>query len=524
MNAKVEKTNKLRLINSVGTVKTDSLNSGNRSVHPTLAYLIAALVFLSLAQFADAATKYVRPVPGGPYGAGDGSSYIDAFSGFSKVAINPGDTLFVCGSFTALDSRQSWVLYDISPAASGSASSPTIIDGDCSSMGDRARAVIDASNRQYGIYVYQPASHIHLKNIEVYGVQAPPGQNTFPLRLCTLGAGNECSFIVVENMVIRDPRDPGGSNEATGIWGACNDCVIRNNKVFNIPSDGIWLSSAKRTVIQSNHIYNVATSGRVTGDNIQLTNADDLVLEGNVLDHSNTDAKQALVIHSGSRVRVSGNTMTMSTARDQTSGSSKVLQIEAPGATVEANYIVGGWGGMWVAGGGTKIRNNVLTGSYGIHVSAADNTDYDFFNNLIDCRGLPGAIGFENSGSGYVRNLVNNIFVRCDFAVRKGGVGTLNFKTNLMFQNGDNDVWFSMEGSNLTADPLFTNASGEFTRPVDYLPTGTSPVVNSGTTVAFTRDFLGKEADSAIDIGPFQVTKADAPSTIPSILNFRIVP
>lgn len=490
-----------------------------RRINLTLVYMILAGLLSTLSLSTNAATKYVRPVSGGPYGSGDGSSYNDAFSGFSKVMISSGDTLYVCGSFTSLDARQSWVLYEISPSVSGIAGSPTIIDGDCSSRGDRSRATINAASRQYGIYVLQPASHIHLRNLEVYGVQAPVGQNTFPVRLCTAGTGNQCSFIVLDNMRIHDPVDPGGLNEATGVWGACDDCLIQNNEIFNIPSDGIWLSSAKRTVIRSNHIYNVATSGRNTGDNIQLQGADDLILEGNTLDHSSSEAKQVLVIHSGSRIRVSGNTMIMSTARDQASGNSKVLQIQSPGAIVDANYIVGGWGGLWVAGGGTKISNNILTGAYGIHVSAYDVSDYDFYNNLVDCRGLPGAIGFENSGSGYVRNLVNNIFVRCGYAVRKGGVGTLNFTSNLMHQNIDNDTWFSMNGSNRIADPLFTNMTGSYSRPSDYITSVTSPVVDSGTPVPFTRDFLGKEPDSAIDIGPFQID-----SSVPAVSNFRIIP
>jgi hypothetical protein len=479
-------------------------------------------IFLFLFVFpcleALAATKYVRPVSGGPYGQANGTSYKDAFAGFAKVLINSGDTLIVCGTFTSADAEKSWVLYDI--AESGSATNPTIIDGDCSSQGDLPRAALNANGMQFGVYILGPASHINIRNLEIYGVDTSTGSNRFLFRLCTITEGSSCKNITVSNLLLHDAIDPGGANEANGIWGICDECIIEKNEIYNISSDGIWLGSAKGTVIRDNHIHHVATNGRVTGDCVQLSNADNLYMHDNVLDHSNTDAKQALMIHSGTGIRVAKNKMMMSNARDQTDGVSKTLNIEAPGAIVEGNYITGGWAGLWVVGGGTQVRNNIISGAYGYQVAIGDGSTYDFYNNVVDCKDLSNAIGFNNSGTGYTRSVKNNIFTRCSVAIQKGGTGTLNFDNNLLYQNLKDTLWFTMSGTNLVADPMFSNQNGTYSSPADYSLKVGSPAINAGANIGLSVDYLEKPRDSQPDIGAFEYS--DSQTVIPSIKNLII--
>jgi hypothetical protein len=84
------------------------------------ALCLTAIVLMSCASAADAANWYVRP-DGTAYGTGSGTSWTNAFSGFSAIAwasVSPGDTIWVAGG----THRQSLV-----PGKSGTSASPIAI-------------------------------------------------------------------------------------------------------------------------------------------------------------------------------------------------------------------------------------------------------------------------------------------------------------------------------------------------------------------------------------------------------------
>jgi Concanavalin A-like lectin/glucanases superfamily/Right handed beta helix region len=91
-------------------------------------YIIGMLAFVWMAGACFGATWYVRP-DDGAYGNEDGTSYNDAFDGFSDIVwgsggVEAGDTLYICG--THLSDK-------MAVGASGSSGSPITIRGDYAS-------------------------------------------------------------------------------------------------------------------------------------------------------------------------------------------------------------------------------------------------------------------------------------------------------------------------------------------------------------------------------------------------------
>lgn len=469
------------------------------------AVCLAQILFMSTSVPAEAATSYVRPSANGPYGSGDGSSYAEAFSGFGAVSVSSGDTLKVCGSFTSADASTHNILLKF--GESGTSGDPTVIDGDCSADGDLAQATLDASGLQFGIYIWNGSSYITVKNIELFGVNSEPRYNRFLLRLGSTSGGDAVSNIIVSNMRIHDVVHLSDTTEANGIWGACNDCTIEENEIYNIPSDGIWLGQAENTEIINNYVHDVATSGMATGDCVQIANAPNAVVQGNVLDHSNTDAKQALIVQIGStNVQVKQNQLIMSTARDQTQDASKTAFILSDGVVVSGNYITGGAYGMQVGGNNVEISNNVIANTYVASVLAGDNNNAQYwYNNTVHCSGQSSS-GFVLSGINYRRTLKNNIIVGCDIPVlRLGTPSEFVFENNLLFNNAQNVRHFTMSDNNINGDPNFENISGAYSSPVDYIPSFGSLAIDAGVDVGLTTDFRDARIVNNPDIGAFEV-------------------
>lgn len=505
-----------RVLVYLSIFRKDHSNCNSRSVlRQVISVVCLALIFFTATSvLADATIRYVRPSAGGPYGTGDGSSYSNAFSGFRAVSVRSGDTLKVCGSFTSSDASTDYFL--LSFGVSGSLGSPTTIDGDCSAEGDFAQAVLNASGRMFGIYIEPSSSNITVKNIDLFGVDSEPLYNRCLLRLGSTGDQQEVSNITVSNMRIHDVIHLSDATEANGIWGACNDCLIEENEIYNIPSDGIWLGRAARTTIRNNHIHDVATSGLVTGDCAQIANAPNVLIQGNVLDHSKTDAKNSLIVHTGSpNALITQNHILMGTSKDQTKNTSMSANIQSDGATISGNYISGGWTALAVSGNNIQINTNVITKAYGNNVLAADNgSGQYFYNNTIDCGNVSGATGVNLSGAGYGRTFKNNIIVRCSVGLAKGGSAIeFVFENNLLFDNADNDLYFAMNDKNISADPLFENSSGTYSNPMDYYLRSDSPSVDSGALVGLKGDYKGAAILNTPDIGAFEMrSRIQAPT------------
>ncbi len=153
--------------------------------------------------------------------------------------------------------------------------------------------------------------------------------NRFLVRLGN-GAGEEATDIHLIDLVLHSPVDPGGASEANAIWGYCADCTFDRLSIYDIPSDGLWLANVGHFTLRDSRCERVATSGRNTGDCVQLGGtATGLTVQRNILDHSSTEAKNAFIdlTMGGSGGVVEDNDFLMSTAGDQ-STTSKALSLD----------------------------------------------------------------------------------------------------------------------------------------------------------------------------------------------------
>lgn len=277
--------------------------------------------------------------------------------------------------------------------------------------GSGSRAIIRGAGQQFGLYLRGAVSHITLSNLEVFGVDSGIG-NRFLVRLGN-GPGEEASDIHLIDLVLHDPVDPGGTSEADAIWGYCADCTFDRVQIYDIPSDGIWLANVGHFTLRDSRCERVATSGRNTGDCVQLGGtATGLTVQRNVLDHSSTEAKQALMDSTvgASFVLVEDNRFMMGLDGAQTTISKAVLLAPTSNLILRRNTFAGGDWNLGYSGSG-EIYDNVFSGSRssawvvtgtGQHVHAYRNRFVGAGGVAVNASGGPGVVRLtENSISGY---------------------------------------------------------------------------------------------------------------------------
>lgn len=81
-------------------------------------------------------------------------------------------------------------------------------------------------------------------------------------------------------------------------------------------------------------------------------------------------------------------------------------------------------------------------------------------------------------------------------------------------------VGFVFDPNSKIADPLFTNASGNFSAVTDFQLQPSSPAINAGTDVGLTEDYAGNPIVGVPDIGAYEYQGSDVtPPSIPSGLS-----
>lgn len=313
--------------------------------------------------------------------------------------------------------------------------------------GSGPRPIIDGNGQQFGIYLRGAVSHITVHGLEVRGVNAGVG-NRFLVRLGN-GPGEEANDVILSDMVIHSPIDPGGANEANGIWGYCANCTLDHVQIYNIPSDGIWLANVGNFIMRDCYIHHVATSGRNTGDCVQLGGtASTITVKNNILDHSSTEAKQCLgdFTLGGNGGVVEDNTIIMSTSGDQ-SVTSKALTLSVDNLVIRRNIVRGGDWVLSYSGNG-EIYDNEFSDARSVlwQFSGADKRVHAFRNKFIASTG--GVIGLNASNNLSEIRLTDNVWRNLQVAIQRGGTVRILDQCNTFWANVGHAVGTVLDSSN----------------------------------------------------------------------------
>lgn len=494
-------------------------------------------VALTVPAWGAGETLYVRPADA-EYGAENGTSYATAYDGFGDVtwagtdtagAVDPGDTLLVCGTFGASSADGGAATMLTVSQAGTSLSALVTIDGDCSSQGDLAKAVINpnyATSILRGIHtpgatgIYHSIKNIELRNFDGSTISRP----------LSLGTANtesgDAKYITVDNVDVYSTRATTLADAENGkcIWGAGSDITIKNGIIEGCADDGIWIVGA-RAIVENMDIADVSreTTG---GDCAQLTGATTGPSTGSSVilsdcDHSAKDSKQCWVFGTASDdpVRYAyGNTC--------------LLPI---GATV-ANGI------LFDSGTGYAWRNFIRGGNVGVRGNAGDRMD--FIGNIVMDTSWKGAYV---TGGVTAANLDHNTLIRIgdglqedtaavsttvDSAEHKlrnnivlGSTGAGIDRQSANVIEGNNLIFDAVtptsvfcrsvtceaesvapDATDILADPQFVGGDNP-TTVADVRLTTSSPACAAGTYIAGARDFDDLPMGYPADIGAFRCPK-----------------
>ena len=316
--------------------------------------------------------------------------------------------------------------------------------------GDGARAIIRGTGQQFGIYLRGAVAHVTLASMEVYGVDSGVG-NRFLVRLGN-GAGEEATDIHLIDLVLHSPVDPGGASEANAIWGYCADCTFDRLSIYDIPSDGLWLANVGQFTLRDSRCERVATSGRNTGDCVQLGGtATGLTVQRNVLDHSSTEAKNAFIdlTSGGSGGVVEDNIFRMSSAGDQ-SITSKTLVLSMDHLTVRRNQVIGGDWNFSYSGSG-ELYDNEFVGarSRGWQAAGTGQSVHAYRNRFI---GTSSAIGLNVFGGPGDIRLTDNLVSGYGLGIQRSNEVRVMDQQNTFWANTQHAVGLVLDGSTRYVD------------------------------------------------------------------------
>ena len=308
-----------------------------------------------------------------------------------------------------------------------------------------SRASIRGAGQQFGVYLRGAISHVTLSNLDVSGVDSGSG-NRFLVRLGN-GPGEEATDIHLIDAVLHSPVDPGGTYEADAIWGYCADCTFDRLRIFDIPSDGIWLANVGHFTMRDSHCERVATSGRATGDCVQLGGtATSLTVQRNVLDHGSTEAKNTFIdlTTGGTGGVIEDNTFIMSTAGDQ-STTSKALSLSVDRLTIRRNRVIGGDWNLAYSGSG-ELYDNEFHGarSRGWQVVGTGQSVHAYRNVFV---GGGAGVGVNASGGAGEVRLTDNVIAGYAVAIVRSDTVRILDQANRVWGNGQHAIGLTLDQS-----------------------------------------------------------------------------
>jgi len=456
---------------------------------------------------------YVRPA-GGSYGNEDGTSYEDAWNGFSNITwgtggVEAGDTLWVCGTHNET----------LTVKASGTSGNYITIRGDY--PGDPG--IIDGGGtRAQGIYLksvcYFIVDGFEVKNATATGIQVG----------FDASGTTEIQNVIIRNCVLHDNDHRGGAL-ITDSGCIAHDIQWLNNVAYNNPWDGIA-------------VYGY------TDDN---TTAYNLVLEGNTC-YSNGDGLYVQWCHD---VTVANNTLY---SNDDTSepgyGEGYGLGVSrARGVVIYENEIFNNrTDGIEIWGGSTanndaddcKVYRNII---YGHNNYYADNTggnaieartDYadntEIYNNLCYDNERDFRIGGASTNCSLYNNTAYGSDVNCSITTDGSGwevknnifsgasvyalesedsQAAISHDHNCYYRNTgdlvsyngttyDQNTLGTFEATALGSNPLFIDSDSN-----NFQLQSTSPCINAGYPIrSISSDIDGniRPSGGQIDIGAYE--------------------
>lgn len=463
-------------------------------------YLWLSLLLLSLPAWGE--TLYVRPAEG-TYGSSNGSDYANAFDGFADVSwgasagqVGDGDTLILCGTFD-LDSVDGGATVMVSVDADGtSTTSRVTLDGDCSSQGDLAQAILDGEGtRDRGIdsggtgRAYITLKNIAVRNFDAKGVYSQ-GTNT------TTRAWR------IENVDVSDIR--GATADGFDLRGA-GHWVGAGSSVTNIGEDAFYIEGDDFTASGVSCIE--AGLDAVTGDCFQMNAQADNALFDGIRCEMNVDAKQCIFV---STTGFTGSVTIRDSYCDGPSASSTLhscffaedlsgtITVERSGGK-ESRYLI------YAGGTSTTLvaRSNIGHdfSSYGIQ-SGTGSTGSTLENNTISRT----PVCFSTESASGTNTIRNNVGTGCTTSgIRKNAGDTET--NNAISDSGDfvqNETTTTTPGTGaVTADPQFSGGPNP-TNTEGFRPRClTSPLKNTGTSLGAIQDFTGRYFTGTPEIGAF---------------------
>jgi Right handed beta helix region len=445
----------------------------------------------------------------------------------AAVKLTPGDVVLFKGGVVYLGS--------ITIPASGQATQPVVYDGNSAGTWGTGLAIIDGEEKRAGAFVAKARSYVVIDSFVI---------RSFDKAVSSVGVSIDGgSHNQVLNCRISDvyyPKNPGGKTwekqSGTGI--AVNNSpqtVVRHNSVRDVGNAGITFTAGGGTVVDGgevscNEVTNMNWGIAVAlGNSTAGTKITGVAVLGNYIHDFDQYYVSAAWHRDGLFVFSRPDTGEPSIENMEIAYNYFEDNTSATGSTawIYLEYVCRNF----------NIHHNVLNASrsyYAIRIlgdgfQVAGN--HVIANNLIDnANGIGDGMHIQESSGIKLRN---NIFYDDGnaYIVAKSSMAGFSADYDLIYRVGGAGPSFALnagpadapggdkydltalqaatgfEAHGLYGDPLFQTAPKAIDAdPTGFVPAATSPAVDHGGDVGYSKDFLGKPipAGAAPDIGPFE--------------------
>lgn len=331
--------------------------------------------------------------------------------------------------------------------------------------GGSAKALINGAGQYRCITIGVGADDVTVDNFELYGAN---DRTNGTVRGIGVGSNstNRADNFKMTRCVIRDISYLTPTDDVNGISAFSNNCIIDDTEIYNIGSDGIWLSGLAPK-IRRVYIHDIAQDGRLTGDCIQFSgDASNYEISDSILDHSNTECKQAFIDGGvGSNGIIRNSILIMGT--DGAAADTKTLNMQVANSKAVNVKIVNGYHCAWI-NGGSQILNSEIVG----HTT----TDRGATMAGADCK------------------IKNTSISSCINGVRVEAAGTGSEITHVDFRDISNNgiicfiADFLTTGGGIVHSNTYTNIAVNETTSfsnIDLMRKTSSPTVNDDNTKGF---------------------------------------
>jgi hypothetical protein len=343
--------------------------------------VINLFLIFALASICSASVWYVRPA-GATYGAGNGTSYNDAWSGFSRIgwaSVSPGDTIYISGSFSeSLVFGKSGTAGNLIMVRGDLANAPAgVINGGTVSMHGLSYCAINgvAINNPNGVGIeFQNGSYDQVLNCSISGGSGDGINGNFGggfyiyntvITSCQgqaicVGLSNNPNVVnpttVIDKCQILDPMGTLTDGICVGNDTIVSRCIISGLNSMTKHADGIPIQGS-RVVVKQN-IVSSCTQG-IYPDSFDFGSGaqcivNDVTISGNLI------IQNPLVMSHMNAINVDVETAGVASLRNVLIYNNTIAGVDQYGINVSDR----GNGGSRLSG--LKIMNNIVvdTGFY----------------------------------------------------------------------------------------------------------------------------------------------------------------